>query len=106
MPSTSVAAQQGQKAKVNKFVKPELTFLLEEDATLGDDDWHIAIDIALPFVVEERNGNVGVSDTVLKRNAEDSGGTCSSTRRRQQGGWKRTTGAVGKNATMNHGCER
>jgi len=38
------------------------TLLFEEDAAFCDHDGHIAVDVALAFVVEERDGNIGVTD--------------------------------------------
>lgn len=48
-----------------------LTFLFEKNAALGDDDWDVAVNVALSFIVEQRNGDVGVSDALLERHSED-----------------------------------
>jgi hypothetical protein len=39
-----------------------LTLLFEEDAALSDYNGYIAVDVALAFIVEERDRDVGVTD--------------------------------------------
>jgi len=41
-----------------------LTFLLKIYAALSNDNRYIAVDVALAFVVDQTNRNVGVSNTL------------------------------------------
>lgn len=47
------------------------TFFFEEDATFRYDDGDIPVDVALAFVVEERDRNVGVADRGVQWNAKN-----------------------------------
>lgn len=39
-----------------------LTLLFQEDTAFRYHDWNIAVDVALPFVVEEGDCDIGVAD--------------------------------------------
>ena len=47
------------------------TLLLQEDATLGDDNGHVAVNETLTIGVGQGDGHVGVLDALVKGYAED-----------------------------------
>ena len=51
------------------------TPLFQKDSAFRDDDWYVAVDVALAIFVDERDGNVGVRDALAQRDTEDSLGS-------------------------------
>jgi hypothetical protein len=47
------------------------TLVFEENTTLRDNDWHIAINEALALVVGQGNGDIGVLDADVEWNAKN-----------------------------------
>ena len=70
MPSTSIAGR-GISLSAEERWRDRHTFLLEEHATLGHDDGHISVDVALAVVVKEADGDICVADADGERDAED-----------------------------------
>lgn len=80
MPSTSVAAMHVRQGHMTLGGLGKCTFLLQEDAAFSYYDWHVSVDIALAFVIEQTDGDVRVSYAGLQWDAEDAlwGCTCCS----------------------------
>ena len=57
------------------YAKPRawkaLTFLLEENTTLGHHNGHITVDVAFPVIVHQGDGDIGVSNALSQRDAKD-----------------------------------
>lgn len=70
IPSTSVATGSCQH---NQCIATAciLTLLLQKDTTLGNNHRHIAIYEALAVLIRQRDGNVGIFDALLQRDAKD-----------------------------------
>ena len=47
------------------------TFLFQEDAAFGDHNWHVAVDVALTVLVEERYGDVRIGDALYEGHTKD-----------------------------------
>lgn len=76
MPSTSVAMAEVSAWCVWFGPWDRHTLLFQVDAAFGNDDRNIAVDVALTLLVEQRDGDVGIADTRLERDAEDALGSC------------------------------
>lgn len=79
MPSTPVAEVRWGNQYILRHVCEAwkaLTFLLEENTTLRYDNGHIAVDVAFPVIVHQRDGNIGVGNALSQRNAEDALWSC------------------------------
>jgi hypothetical protein len=71
IPSTSVAIQQVSDGRSSGGQWDLRTFLLQEHATLGDDDGNIAVDEALSVLVGEGDRYVRIFDADVQRDAEN-----------------------------------
>lgn len=66
MPSVSVATKKSA-ASLREFECERLTLFFQKYTAFGHHDWNVAVDIALPFVVEQADCNIGVAYTLLQR---------------------------------------
>lgn len=79
MPSTSVAMVGVSAWHV--WLLSGRTLLFQIDTAFGDDYRNITIDIALALFVEQRNGDVCVTDAGLEWDAKDALGSCATKQR-------------------------
>lgn len=52
------------------------TFFFQEDTTLGYNNGNITINVALPIVVHQRDGNISIGDALSQRDAENAMRSC------------------------------
>ena len=73
MPSipVAVAAYSLSGPHLNKEQELVHTFFFQEDTTLGDHDGYVSVDIALPVLVYERYGNIGICDALAQWHTKD-----------------------------------
>lgn len=71
MPSTSVANAPIRNDQSEAAFRMKRTFLFQVNTTFRDNYRHITVDVTLAFIVEQADGDVRVSYTMLKRYAKD-----------------------------------
>jgi hypothetical protein len=76
IPSTSVAMAGVSAWGVWDWLWDRHALLFQVDAAFGNDYRDIAVDVALALLVEQRDGDIGIADAGLERDAEDALGSC------------------------------
>lgn len=67
----SCYARESARLEARHPASARITFILEEDSALGDDDWHIAVDVALTLFIKQADRNVCISYAGLERDTKD-----------------------------------